>query len=56
MHKNQFMKISLVIAAVFVLFMSPSINHSFAQGTNDLPNIYKRANDHFMLGELSPGN
>ena len=24
---------------------------SFAQGTNDLPNIYKRANDHFMLGD-----
>ena len=24
---------------------------SFAQGTIDLPNVYKRANDHFMLGD-----
>ena len=51
MYKNEFIKYSLVIAAVFVLFLSPSTNHSFAQGTNDLPNIYKRANDHFMLGD-----
>ena len=51
MHEREFIKYSLVIAAVFVLFLSPSTNHSFAQGTNDLPNIYKRANDHFMLGD-----
>ena len=51
MYKNEFIKYSLVIAAVFVLFLSPSTNHSFAQGTNDLPNIYKRANDYFMLGD-----
>ena len=51
MYKNKFIKYSLVIAAVFVLFLSPSTNHSFAQGTNDLPNIYKRANDYFMLGD-----
>jgi hypothetical protein len=24
---------------------------SFAQGVYDLPNLYKKANDHFMLGE-----
>ena len=51
MHKNEFIKYSLVTTAVFVLFLSPSINQSFAQGVNDLPNVYKRANNHFMLGE-----
>ena len=64
-----FTKISLITGIVFVLFLSPLMSVSFAQGINDLPDMYKRANDHFMLGnyhqaielydkilEISPGS
>ena len=63
-----FTKISLITGIVFVLFLSPLMSVSFAQGINDLPDMHKRANDHFMLGnyhqaielydkilEISPG-
>ena len=64
-----FTKISLITGIVFVLFLSPLMSVSFAQGINDLPDMHKRANDHFMLGnyhqaielydkilEISPGS
>ena len=51
MISYKFIKFSLVIGAVFALFLSPSMGVSFAQEVNDLPNLYKKANDHFMLGE-----
>ena len=47
---GEFVKLSLVIGLAFVLFLSPLMSGSFAQGINDLPNMYKRANDQFMLG------
>ena len=50
MYVNRFMKLSLVIGIVFVLFLSPAMNVSFAQGMN-VPNLYKKANEYFMLGE-----
>jgi hypothetical protein len=50
MYVNRFMKLSLVIGIVFVLFFSPAMNVSFAQGMN-VPNLYKKANEYFMLGE-----
>jgi len=50
MNKPEFLKISVFIV-VFVLFLSPWINSSFAQDANDLENLYKKANEHFMLGE-----
>ena len=50
MHVNRFIKFSLITAMVFVLFLSPVMNVSFAQGMN-VPNLYKKANEHFMLGE-----
>jgi len=52
MH-GEFRKFSLITGIVFVLFLSPLMSVSFAQGTNDLPNMYKRANDHFMLGNYN---
>ena len=42
---------SVIISAVFVLFLTPSINDSFAEGIRDVPNLYKKANEHFMIGE-----
>ena len=44
------MKLSLITGMIFVLFLSPVMNVSFAQGM-DVPNLYKKANEHFMLGE-----
>ncbi len=51
MISYKFIKFSLITGIVFALFLSPSMTVSFAQGANDLPNLYKKANDHFMLGE-----
>ena len=51
MHKMKIGKFVGIIAAIFVLFLSPSINDSFAEGIRDVPNLYKKANEHFMIGE-----
>ena len=51
MISSNFIKFSLITGTVFVLFLSPTMSVSFAQGVHDLPNLYKKANDHFMLGE-----
>jgi len=51
MINYKFIKFSLITGIVFALFLSPSMTVSFAQGANDLPNLYKKANEHFMLGE-----
>jgi hypothetical protein len=40
-----------IIIIVFLLFLSPLIDSSFAQDVNDVQNLYKKANEHFMLGE-----
>jgi hypothetical protein len=44
-------KFSWVIGLIFILFLSPAMSVSLAQENNDLPNMYKKANEHFMLGE-----
>ena len=51
MNKSRFTNYSLIISAIFVLFLFPSISDSFAEGIKDVPNLYKKANDHFMIGE-----
>jgi len=51
MNKSRFTNYSLIISAIFVLFLFPSISDSFAEGIKDVPNLYKKANDHFMVGE-----
>ena len=51
MNKSRFMNYSLIMSTVFVLFLFPSISDSFAEDIKDVPNLYKKANDHFMIGE-----
>ena len=51
MISSNFIKFSLITGMIFVLFLSPTMSVSFAQGVYDLPNLYKKANEHFMLGE-----
>ena len=51
MNKSKFTNYLLIISAIFVLFLFPSINDSFAESIKDVPNLYKKANDHFMVGE-----
>jgi len=47
---DKFTKFSLITGIVFVLFLSPLMSASFGQESSNLPNIYKKANEHFMLG------
>jgi len=49
--KNQLCMFTVITGLVFILFLSPSVNIVYAQGGNNLPNLYKKANEHFMLGE-----
>ena len=51
MKKRKVGEYSLIVSAVFVLFLCPSINDVFAEGIKDVPNLYKKANEHFMIGE-----
>ena len=53
MQKRKVGEYSLIVSAVFVLFLSPSINDVFAEGIKDVPNLYKKANEHFMVGEYN---
>ena len=46
----EFIKFLLITGMIFVLFSSPMMGISFAQEINNLPNVYKKANEHFMLG------
>ena len=48
---SRFIQFPLITGMIFVMFFSPLMSVSFAQGANDLPNLYKKANDHFMLGD-----
>ena len=47
---DKFTKFSLITGMIFVLFLSPLMSASFGQESSNLPNIYKKANEHFMLG------
>ena len=51
MYNTRLMRFSLITGIIFAMFLSPTMNVSFAQGIEQLPNLYKKANDHFMLGE-----
>ena len=44
-------KFSVITIVVLILFFSPSTNVSFAQEINDVPKLFKKANEHFMQGE-----
>ena len=51
MNEIQIIKIVLITVTISALFSSPSMNVAFALETNDVPKIYKNANEHFMQGE-----
>ena len=41
----------MVAGVIMILFLSPSMSMTFAQENGELPNLFKKANEHFMLGE-----
>jgi len=51
MDKYGMIKFSVITIVVLILFFSPSTNVSFAQEINDVPKLFKKANEHFMQGE-----
>jgi tetratricopeptide (TPR) repeat protein len=53
MNETVFIKIPLLVGMICALFLSPSMNVSFAQEVNNVPNLYKKANEHFMRGEYN---
>tara|TARA_B110000014_G_C20116620_1_gene589949 strand:+ start:1331 stop:2836 length:1506 start_codon:yes stop_codon:yes gene_type:complete len=53
MKETVFIKIPLLIGMICVLFLSPSMNVSFAQEDNNATNLNKKANEHFMRGEYN---
>jgi len=48
---SRFIQFPLITGIIFVLFFSPLMSVSFALEVNNLPNLYKKANEHFMVGE-----
>jgi len=51
MQKNMFVKYSLAVSATFVLLLSASIDDVYGEGIRDVPNLFEKANEHFMNGE-----
>ena len=51
MRKNSFARYSLVVSATLVLLLSTSIGDTYGEGIRDVPNLYEKANEHFMIGE-----
>ena len=49
--RNNYGEILVIAGIITVLFLSPSMSISFAQENGKLPNLFKKANEHFMLGE-----
>ena len=51
MQKNMLVRYSLVVSATLVLLLSTSIGDTYGEGIRDVPNLYEKANEHFMIGE-----
>ena len=51
MRKNSLTRYSLVLSATLVLLLSTSIGDTYGEGIRDVPNLYEKANEHFMIGE-----
>ena len=51
MRKNSLARYSLVVSATLGLLLSTSIGDTYGEGIRDVPNLYKKANEHFMTGE-----
>tara|TARA_B100000686_G_scaffold148639_1_gene155999 strand:- start:599 stop:2092 length:1494 start_codon:yes stop_codon:yes gene_type:complete len=46
-----FVKYTIILGIILSLAFSPTINSSFGLGVNEIPDVYKKANEHFMIGE-----
>ena len=44
-------KVLFVLTVSIMLLFSPTLTTGYAQESKELPSMYKKANDHFMLGE-----
>ncbi len=44
-------KVVFTLTLSMMLFFSPTITSGFAQEIREQPVMYKKANEHFMLGE-----
>ena len=51
MQKNMLARYSLVVSVTLVLLLSTSIGDTYGEGIRDVPNLYEKANEHFMIGE-----
>ena len=51
MRKNSLARYSLDVSATLVLLLSTSIGDTYGEGIRDVPNLYEKANEHFMIGE-----
>ncbi len=51
MQKNTLTRYSLILSVTLVLSLSTSIDDAYGEGIRDVPNLYERANEHFMIGE-----
>ena len=51
MRKNSLARYSLVVSATLILLLSTSIGDTYGEGIRDVPNLYEKANEHFMIGE-----
>ncbi len=51
MDMHYYQKVIFTLAASIMLLFSPTMTMGFAQENKELPNMFKDANEHFMLGE-----
>ncbi len=49
--KSDRRKYALAMSTSFVLLLSASIDDVYGEGIRDVPNLYEKANEHFMNGE-----
>ncbi len=51
MRNSNHLKYLTIVAMIFVLFLSPTMSGSFAQTIQEVPQLYEKAHEHFMVGE-----
>ena len=51
MRNSNHLRYITIAGLIVVLFVSPTMNGSFAQNIQDAPQLYEKAYEHFMVGE-----
>ena len=51
MRNSNHLRYITIAGLIVVLFVSPTMNGSFAQNIQDAPQLYEKAHEHFMVGE-----